>query len=95
MLIVQDILVAVMIGANVELFGRVGCHYQANSYGNCTQAGTVPIWDVFDQESTLRRLHEFGICVVKSKNDTEQDVLFKVPFMWPMSSSQLSHMTFD
>jgi hypothetical protein len=69
MLIVQDILVAVMIRANVELFGRVGCHYQANSYGNCTQAGTVPIWDVFDQESTLRRLHEFGICVVESKND--------------------------
>jgi hypothetical protein len=52
----------------------------------------VPIWDMFDQEATLRRLHEFGICVVKSKNDTEQDVLFKVPFMWPMSSSQLSHM---
>jgi hypothetical protein len=96
MRIVQDILVAAMIGANVELptllYGRVGCHYQANCYGNYTQAGTVPIWDVFDQESTLRRLHEFGICVVDSKNDTELDKLHKVPLMWPMSSSQLSHM---
>jgi hypothetical protein len=101
MRIVQDILVAAMIGANVELpdmlYGRVGCHYKANCYGNYTQAGTVPIWDVFDQETTLRRLREFGICVVdpqpQAQARDESDTLRRaVPLLWPMSTSQLSRM---
>jgi hypothetical protein len=102
MRIVQDMLVAAIIGANVELpemlHGQVGCHYQANCYNNYTTNVAVPMWHVFDKESTLRSLEKFGICVVEpqkgaghnstSIDDTQQ----LVPLKWPVSSSHLSHM---
>jgi hypothetical protein len=97
MRIVQDIYIAVIMGANVELpemlYGRVGCHYQENCYNDYTSVGTVPIWHVFDKESTLRWLHEFGVCVVEQgDHDTINETPQPVGGIWSMSTSQLSHM---
>jgi hypothetical protein len=97
MRIVQDIYIAVIMGANVELpemlYGRVGCHYQENCYNDYTSVATVPIWHVFDKESTLRWLHEFGVCVVEQgARDTINETPQPVEGIWSMSTSQLSHM---
>jgi hypothetical protein len=102
MRIVQDILVAAIMGANVELpemlHGRVGCHYQANCYNNYTTTGAVPMWDVFDKETTLRSLEKFGICVVTPRegaghNSTSiDDTPQPVRLTSPISSSHLSRM---
>jgi hypothetical protein len=97
MRIVQDIYVAIMMGANVELpqmlYGRVGCHYQESCYNDYTSVGTVPIWHVFDKESTLRWLHKFGVCVVEQGgHDTINEIPQPVGGIWSMSTSQLSHM---
>jgi hypothetical protein len=75
--------------------GREGCHYQSHCYKS--YSSNVPIWDVFDRETTLRLLGEFGICVVEPKNGGYNfDIVPLLPaLLWPMPTSQLSHMAYD
>jgi hypothetical protein len=98
MRIVQDILGAVILGANVQLppllYSREGCHYQGHCFNS--YSSNVPLWDVYDRETTLRLLGEFGICVVEPNHGGHSNVTAPLlPAVWPMSTSQLSHMAHD
>jgi hypothetical protein len=77
------------------LYSRQGYHYQGHCKGDYSL--NMPIWNVYDKETTLRLLSEVGICVVEqeSYSSTKNDTLPLVPGRWPTTTSQLSHKVHD
>jgi hypothetical protein len=93
------ILAVAIMGASIQLptmlYSRQGCHYQGHCKGD--YSWNVPIWNVYDKETTLRLLREFGICIVEqeSPSSMKNDTLQLVPGRMPLTTSQLIHEVHD
>ena len=72
MRIVSDIVGAILIGAAVQLpaklAARRSCHFRVECYKNYEPV--LPIWDVFDEATTLKALKQAGACMAPARRET-------------------------
>jgi len=111
MRIVQDIVMATLVGAAVvlpeSLISRRGCHYKADCFRD--YSSTYPLWSIFDESLTVQALTRAGVCV-RNRVSLPQSVLSEgmqasalkrplLPIKFPVAASQLEvtfqRSTFD
>lgn len=89
MRIVQDAVIASLLGAAVELPSvlrtRRRCGYKARCYQD--YGGTVPFDAVYDRERVVEGLRRAGICVVDTRGEGRAPELAGAP--WPATASRL------
>ena len=89
MRIVQDAVIAALLGAAVELPSvlrtRRRCGYRAGCYQD--YEGTVPFDAVYDRERVVEGLRRAGVCVVDTRSEGRAPELAGA--LWPTTASQL------
>lgn len=89
MRIVQDAVIAALLGAAVELPSvlrtRRRCGYRARCYQD--YEGTVPFDAVYDRERVVEGLRRAGVCVVDTRGERRAPELAGA--LWPATASQL------
>ena len=102
MRIVSDIVGAILIGAAVQLpaklAARRSCHFRVECYKNYEPV--LPIWDVFDEATTLKALKQAGACMAPParRETTTSPVYFKRAradlqyLRTPIAASQLERL---
>ena len=89
MRIVQDAVIAALLGAAVELPSflrtRRRCGYRAGCYQD--YEGTVPFDAVYDRERVVEGLRRAGVCVVDTRSEGRAPQLAGA--LWPTTASQL------
>ena len=87
MRIIQDIAIATLLRAPVELPTRV--YSRKNCFDlNCSFVLEPSLWDVYDEEETLKYLELSGVVV--EKTEQEENSLAVVPSLWPVAASHLT-----
>ena len=89
MRIVQDAVIAALLGAAVELPSflrtRRRCGYRAGCYQD--YEGTVPFDAVYDRERVVEGLRRAGVCVVDTRSEGRAPELAGA--LWPTTASKL------
>lgn len=91
MRIVQDAVVASLLGAALELPRSVrtrrGCGYRADCYANYSEE--VAFGDVFDEARVVAGLRTAGVCVVRTGLPADAALPELAGSLWPAAASML------
>ena len=90
MRIIQEITIATLLDGPVELpthtSTRKNCHFKGSCINNFS---LTSLWDVYDEEQTLRKLREAGVSV-NDKSDPNVTKIGKVRASWPLAASRMT-----
>ena len=98
MRIVQDITLATLLGASVELpthvYSRKNCHYSIKC--STTFERGPSLWDVYDEKRTLETLKNAGVSVVEQKQEYDSNstpqTFRTISRLWPNAASHVSRL---